>query len=141
VIRAYVGEFLDYARRQPNISFELTPIGCGLAGYRPEQIAPMFSDAPPNVILPDAFDTVSSPQDRLRADCFQPGVECRLDLSGQVAELGSSFLCANLGIVPELEPGRIPKARYPRHRDRVRAFAWATLHLSVEASGSSDLAI
>jgi hypothetical protein len=33
VIRAYVGEFLDYARRQPNISFELTPIGCGLAGY------------------------------------------------------------------------------------------------------------
>jgi hypothetical protein len=58
VIRAYVGEFLNHARRQPNISFELTPIGCGLAGYRPEQIAPMFSDAPPNVILPDAFDTV-----------------------------------------------------------------------------------
>jgi hypothetical protein len=58
VIRAYVGEFLNYAPRQPNISFELTPIGCGLAGYRPEQIAPMFSDAPPNVILPDAFDTV-----------------------------------------------------------------------------------
>jgi hypothetical protein len=57
-IRAYVGEFLNYARRQPSISFELTPIGCGLAGYRPEQIAPMFSDAPPNVILPDAFDTV-----------------------------------------------------------------------------------
>jgi hypothetical protein len=24
VIRAYVGEFLNYARRQPNISFELT---------------------------------------------------------------------------------------------------------------------
>jgi hypothetical protein len=58
VIRDYVGEFLDYARRQPNTSFELTPIGCGLAGYRPEQIAPMFSDVPPNVILPDAFDTV-----------------------------------------------------------------------------------
>ena len=58
VIRAYVGEFLNYAPRQPNISFELTPIGCGLAGYRPKQIAPMFSDAPPNVNLPDAFDTV-----------------------------------------------------------------------------------
>ena len=52
VIRTYISEFLDYARRQPNISFELTPIGCGLAGYRPKQIAPMFSDAPPNVILP-----------------------------------------------------------------------------------------
>jgi len=58
VIRAYVGEFLNYARRQPKFSFELTPIGCGLAGYRPKQIAPMFSDAPPNVNLPDAFDTV-----------------------------------------------------------------------------------
>lgn len=58
VIRTYVSEFLDYARRQPNISFELTPIGCGLAGYKPEQIAPMFADAPPNVILPAAFDTL-----------------------------------------------------------------------------------
>ena len=58
VIRAHVGEFLNCARRQPNIGFELTPIGCGLAGYRPEQIAPMFSDAPPIVILPNAFDTV-----------------------------------------------------------------------------------
>jgi len=58
VIRAYVGGFLNYARQRPNISFELTPIGCGLAGYRPEQIAPMFSDAPPNVILPEAFQAV-----------------------------------------------------------------------------------
>lgn len=58
VIRAFVGEFLDYARGRPNSSFELTPIGCGLAGYRPEQIAPMFSEASPNVILPDAFHAV-----------------------------------------------------------------------------------
>lgn len=32
VIRGYVREFLDYAHRQPNLRFELTPIGCGLAG-------------------------------------------------------------------------------------------------------------
>jgi hypothetical protein len=57
-IRAYVGEFLDYARGRPGISFELTPIGCGLAGYRPDQIAPMFSEVPPNVILPEAFRAV-----------------------------------------------------------------------------------
>ena len=54
-IQAYVTEFLDYARQQPATRFELTPIGCGLAGYRPEQIAPMFSNAPSNVQLPDAF--------------------------------------------------------------------------------------
>ncbi|MEG3125082.1 A1S_2505 family phage non-structural protein [Sphingomonas sp. GB1N7] len=57
-IAGYVAAFLDYARRYPDIAFELTPIGCGLAGYRPEQIAPMFSDAPPNVALPDVFAVI-----------------------------------------------------------------------------------
>lgn len=33
----------------------MTPIGCGLAGYTPEEIAPMFKDAPPNVHLPPEF--------------------------------------------------------------------------------------
>ena len=55
VIQAHVADFLDYARQWPDITFELTPIGCGLAGYRPDQIAPMFSSAPANVTLPDAF--------------------------------------------------------------------------------------
>jgi hypothetical protein len=58
VIRGYVREFLDYAHRLPDLRFELTPIGCGLAGYRPDQIAPMFANAPANVILPDAFRAV-----------------------------------------------------------------------------------
>jgi len=58
VIRGYVREFLDYAHRHPDLRFELTPIGCGLAGYRPDQIAPMFANAPANVILPDAFRAV-----------------------------------------------------------------------------------
>ena len=57
-IRSYVAAFLDYARRRADLRFEVTPIGCGLAGYRPHQIAPMFAGAPPNVILPDAFRAV-----------------------------------------------------------------------------------
>ncbi|MFA7504683.1 MAG: hypothetical protein WCZ28_08275 [Burkholderiaceae bacterium] len=57
-IQAHVADFLALARRRPHVAFELTPIGCGLAGYRPEQIAPMFSDAPANVFLPDAFRAV-----------------------------------------------------------------------------------
>lgn len=47
--------FLDFARSRPDLTFRLTPIGCGLAGYRPEQIAPMFKGAPANVIMPDEF--------------------------------------------------------------------------------------
>jgi hypothetical protein len=57
-IQPYVTAFLDYARQHPDTIFELTPIGCGLAGYHPEQIAPMFSDAPSNVQMPDAFSAV-----------------------------------------------------------------------------------
>ncbi|OYU86012.1 MAG: hypothetical protein CFE29_31210 [Bradyrhizobiaceae bacterium PARB1] len=55
IIRGYVGDFLAYARLRAEQRFEVTPIGCGLAGYRPDQIAPMFAGAPANVILPDAF--------------------------------------------------------------------------------------
>lgn len=57
-IQAHVTEFLDYARQRPSTAFELTPIGCGLAGYRPAQIAPMFVNAPANVQLPNAFSEV-----------------------------------------------------------------------------------
>jgi hypothetical protein len=54
-IESYVRQFLDFARLRPDLTFRLTPIGCGLAGYKPVQIAPMFRDAPANVIIPDEF--------------------------------------------------------------------------------------
>lgn len=54
-IKRAVEDFLTYAAAHPDLTFQLTPIGCGLAGYRPEQIAPMFRDAPSNVELPQEF--------------------------------------------------------------------------------------
>lgn len=64
-IQPHVADFLDYARHRPDVAFELTPIGCGLAGYRPDQIAPMFADAPANVRLPDAFrEALSASRDQ-----------------------------------------------------------------------------
>ena len=57
-IALYVRMFRAYARVHPELSFELTPIGCGLAGYKHEQIAPMFKDAPANVILPPEFKAI-----------------------------------------------------------------------------------
>lgn len=47
--------FLDYAHRNPQLTFELTAIGCGLTGYSPSQIAPFFVRATPNVSLPTEF--------------------------------------------------------------------------------------
>jgi hypothetical protein len=57
VIRGHVIDFLNYAERNPQLHFRIVAIGCGLAGYTPEQIAPMFADAPDNCILPDVFHT------------------------------------------------------------------------------------
>ena len=36
--------------------FDVVAIGCGLAGYKPEQIGPMFKGAPANVHLPPEFE-------------------------------------------------------------------------------------
>ena len=54
-IKICVDAFLLYAAEHPDERFHLTPIGCGLAGYRPGDIAPMFVRAPSNVHLPIEF--------------------------------------------------------------------------------------
>lgn len=52
VIASYVADFLDYARNHPELTFNVTRIGCGLAGYSDHEIAPLFEGAPTNCILP-----------------------------------------------------------------------------------------
>ena len=44
-------DFIIYAKAHPELTFEVTRIGCGLAGYTEEEIAPMFIDAPYNCKL------------------------------------------------------------------------------------------
>lgn len=58
VIQGGVMTFLQYAREHPELIFAVTPIGCGLAGYRASDIAPMFAFAPDNVQLPPEFRAV-----------------------------------------------------------------------------------
>jgi hypothetical protein len=57
-IAMYVCDFKEYARLHPGKDFKVVAIGCGLAGYKPEQIAPMFRDVPPNCELPLEFKKV-----------------------------------------------------------------------------------
>ena len=48
-IEQYVTWFLDYTCEHPELVFQVTRIGCGLAGYTDSQIGPMFKGAPKNV--------------------------------------------------------------------------------------------
>lgn len=53
-----VREFLFCAREHPELTFLVTAVGCGYAGYEPAQIAPLFfqwKDLPYNVVLPKCF--------------------------------------------------------------------------------------
>lgn len=50
-----VSRFLDFAHDNPDLEFHVSPIGCGLAGFLPHQIAPMFEECPKNVKLPKEF--------------------------------------------------------------------------------------
>ncbi len=58
-ISVQIAKFLKYAAAHPENEFFVTQIGCGLAGYSPKQIAPLFEEElPPNVVLPASFLTV-----------------------------------------------------------------------------------
>lgn len=56
-IRPYVDEFVSFARRHPELTFLVTEVGCGIAGFTPAQIAPLFADAVgvENIHLPQRF--------------------------------------------------------------------------------------
>ncbi|MBR4591257.1 MAG: transcriptional regulator, partial [Bacteroidaceae bacterium] len=56
-IKPYVDEFIDYAIRHPEQHFLVTPIGCGIAGFTPSEIAPLFEKAKniENISLPESF--------------------------------------------------------------------------------------
>lgn len=43
-----VERFLNHARSQPDHLFFVTRVGCGIAGFDDEQIAPLFRGAPDN---------------------------------------------------------------------------------------------
>lgn len=66
-IEYYVGLFRAYALIHRDETFMVTPIGCGLDGYQPADIAPMFRDMPPNVRLPDQFRLVLEPPPEVRS--------------------------------------------------------------------------
>lgn len=54
-IRNAVTRFVDYSKQFPELTFFVTRIGCGIAGYMDADVAPMFVDAPPNCSMPEPW--------------------------------------------------------------------------------------
>ena len=56
-IRPYVDEFIRFAAAHPELTFYVTRIGCGIAGFTVKEIAPLFAKAVDvaNIILPEDF--------------------------------------------------------------------------------------
>ena len=56
-IKPYVDEFIEFAKNNPQLNFLVTRIGCGIAGFSEEEMAPLFENATSleNVYLPDSF--------------------------------------------------------------------------------------
>ncbi|MBS5611510.1 MAG: hypothetical protein KHX95_18225 [Bacteroides sp.] len=62
-IKPYTDEFIEFAKANTNLHFLVTRIGCGIAGFRDEDIAPLFDNAInlTNVSLPKEFiDVITS---------------------------------------------------------------------------------
>ena len=56
-VKPYVDDFILFSKEHKELTFLVTRIGCGIAGFRNEEIAPLFKDAicVENIILPKEF--------------------------------------------------------------------------------------
>lgn len=59
-IKPYVDEFIQFTKTRPDLYFYVTRIGCGIAGFRDEEIAPLFKEAltVDNISLPKTFHDI-----------------------------------------------------------------------------------
>jgi hypothetical protein len=61
-------KILHYTKAHPELTFLVTPIGCGIAGWRESEIAPLFREASklPNVTLPEGKAAIQGDMRHLR---------------------------------------------------------------------------
>lgn len=61
-IKPYVEEFIEFAISNPDLTFLVTRVGCGIAGFHDSEIAPLFIKATEisNIHLPESFLNILS---------------------------------------------------------------------------------
>ena len=72
-VERYVSQFIKYVEENDHITFYVTAIGCGSAGFTPEQIAPLFKDCVDmsNVYLPESFWQVFMTKGFIRGEDYK----------------------------------------------------------------------
>ena len=77
-IRPYVDDFIEFAQKHTDLTFYVTKIGCGIAGFQDEDIAPLFDKAfdVENIILPKTFVEIINHARRLSSETS--GLEFRV---------------------------------------------------------------
>ncbi len=88
-VRDAVDRFLEHARVHPADWFQVTAVGCGLAGFSSEDIAPMFREAPANCWLPGVWNKLLTPE------VYQP----RVIVAGSRRVLDSQLVFEKLDIL------------------------------------------
>lgn len=70
-IKPYVDDFVEYVKNHPDNRFLVTRIGCGIAGFKDKEIAPLFKDLKdfPNVCLPKNWLLMLHKEEVLDAFC------------------------------------------------------------------------
>lgn len=61
-ISVYVEQFIEYAAQHPKTYFQLTKVGCGLAGHQEDAMRRLFASAPANVLQPGTWDRSQRPR-------------------------------------------------------------------------------
>ena len=86
-IKPYVDEFIEFAKAHKDLKFLVTRIGCGIAGFKDEEIAPLFKKAMSvyNIFLPKEFyDIIVAPY---LAHCFYYGKNVPEDCGAHVGHM------------------------------------------------------
>lgn len=50
-----IRRFIDFARAHPEMTFNVVKVGCGLAGFRENEMIPFFRFSPNNCRLPEGW--------------------------------------------------------------------------------------
>ncbi|NLO70209.1 MAG: hypothetical protein GX102_04550 [Porphyromonadaceae bacterium] len=63
VIRPYVDEFIEFAKSNPQFKFLVTRVGCGIAGFKDKEMAPLFRETVEfeNIYLPEKWLRILNP--------------------------------------------------------------------------------